>query len=343
MKKIKTLMNFLGKESTHPGGFAGESGRDAEFGLPKNDKIVYIENARIETAGEQAAGKDLLGSETRWADQSMGDILVSKGKLRGKDVERIVDYQRQKGIYFGEAAAELGLVKQADIISALCTQFGYSSGHDESSSTDMVMAKAPFSELAEEFRSIRAHLLNEWLKPAQKTLAIVSPGHKEGRSYFAANIALAFSQLGRSTLLIDADLRSPRQHEIFDVTSRVGFSALLAGRVRMEELDMLPDTVSSFPYLSVLGCGAVPPNPAELLSHDRFPAILGWLEQYFDVIIIDSPSAEYRSDVLSIASVAKSALLVARQGYSSMDEAKALMTVLSKAKVNAVGAVLNQF
>jgi chain length determinant protein tyrosine kinase EpsG len=273
----------------------------------------------------------------------MGDILVSQGKLSASDVNRIVDHQREKGLYFGEAAIELDLVKEDDILRALSSQFGYSYGHDEPSSKDMVMASAPFGDVAEEFRSIRARLLSEWLSPSQKTLAIISPGANEGRSYFAANIALAFSQLGRSTLLIDADLRSPRQHEIFAVASRVGLSTLLAGRVRLDELDMLPDKITAFPYLSVLGSGPVPPNPSELLGSDRFSLILRKLEKYFDVIVIDSPSAVYQADTTSIASVAGSALLVVRRGCSRIEDAKSLMTVVGKAKAKVVGAVLNQF
>jgi Mrp family chromosome partitioning ATPase len=118
---------------------------------------------------------------------------------------------------------------------------------------------------------------------------------------------------------------------------------LLAGRVRMDELDMLPDKVTAFQYLSILGSGPVPPNPSELLGNDRFAAILGKLQKYFDVIIIDTPSALYRSDVMSIASMAGSALLVTRRGYSKLTDAKSLMATLDKARARVVGAVLNQF
>ena len=118
---------------------------------------------------------------------------------------------------------------------------------------------------------------------------------------------------------------------------------LLAGRVRIEQLDMLPNRVSAFQYLSVLGCGAVPPNPSELLSNGRFPSILRELKKYFDVIIIDTPSGAYKSDIISIASMAGSALLVARGGRSRIDKTKSLMSILSEAKAQVVGAVLNQY
>jgi chain length determinant protein tyrosine kinase EpsG len=342
--KIKNLMDFLSKESDESRSeYQAQPNSHDDAGV-REEKVIYIENARLETAREQSEGKELLASGTQWADRSMGDILVDLGKLASEDVDRIIQYQREKGLYFGEAAVELKLVDQDDILQALSTQFGYTyDQNEEVLSKELVMAYSPFEDQAEEFRVIRSRLLSNWLKPEQKTLAIVSPEGNEGRSYVAANLALAFSQLGRPTLLIDADMRTPRQHENFNFTRRIGLSMLLAGRVRMEDLDMLPDQISSFEYLSVLGCGAVPPNPVELLSKSSFSLILRELKKYFDVIIIDTPSATYQADVISIASVAGSALMVARGGRTRIEESKNLIAVLKQSDVNVVGAVLNQF
>jgi len=279
-------------------------------------------------------------------DETLGQILVDQGKLSADDVDRIVEYQRQKGLYFGEAAKDLGLLSNDDVLRALSRQFGYSYGLGDEGEplSEMVMAGEPFGKMAEEFRSIRSKLLHNWLTSAQKVLAVVSPDSKDGRSFVAANLAQAFSQTGQSTLLIDADLRSPRQHEIFGSNSRIGLSVLLAGRVSIEELNMLPDRIPMFRHLSVLGCGAVPPNPAELLSAGRFPQILHELKKYFGVIIIDTPAASsYQSDVLSIASLAKSILLISRSGHSKVGATKALMDMLRQGGSNVVGAVLNQY
>ena len=156
----------------------------------------------------------------------MGELLVAQGKLIGADVDKILDHQREKGMYFGEAAVDLELVTQDDILRALSSQFGYTYGQgdeEEASSEEKVMANAPFGELAEEFRSIRGQLLNNWLTPNQKTLAIVSPGSKEGRSYVAANLAMAFSQTGRSTLLIDL---CPQYKAVFTIQGQSSLTPL---------------------------------------------------------------------------------------------------------------------
>lgn len=342
--KIKQLMDQLNRGPDSPDQEKDNVSSVHESRQQGDENVTYIENARLETVSEQAAGRDILVGRTQWSDQAMGEILVSSGKLSPEDVETIIRHQHEKGLYFGEAAIELQLVEEQDILQALSLQFGYTyNSSEEQLAREMVMAHAPFGEQAEEFRSIRAQLLSGWLTPRQKTLAIVSPENQEGRSYVAANLALAFSQLGRPTLLIDADLRAPHQHDIFQFTRRIGLSMLLAGRVRMEDLDALPDRISSFQSLSVLGCGAVPPNPVELLSQDRFRQILNELEKFFDVIIIDTPPATYQADVMSIASVAGSALLVARSGHTKIDKSKDLVKMLNELQVNVAGAVINQF
>ena len=253
------------------------------------------------------------------ATNKIGEILVAQGKLNDSDVVKIIEYQRKYRLYFGEAALKLKLVANDDILHALSIQFGYShSLTPVAFPKEIVTAGSPFGMVAEEFRSIRSQLLNNWLSPDQKTLMVVSPESGAGSSYVAANLAVSFSQLNRSTLLIDADMRSPRQHEIFNFPNRVGLSMLLAERVTMADLSSLPYQISGHRDFSVLGCSAIPPNPAELLSKETFKIILSELEKNYDLIILDAPSANYRADISSIASVAKNALIVVKGGQSKI-------------------------
>lgn len=347
--KIKELMDSLQKDdagSARPAHDPIVTDNESAEGSD-NEKVVYIENSRLEEDGEglnESQNQQLMATGTQWADSFMGDILVELGRINAKDVESVLEYQREKGLYFGEAAIELKLVEESDILHALSSQFGYTYNKNEHSlSKNLTMAYSPFGEQAEVFRSVRGQLINNWLTHERKTLAVTSPGSGEGRSYVAANLALAFAQQGRSTLLIDADLRSPSQDKIFNITSRVGLSMLLSGRAQMSDLDVLPSQVSSFKFLSVLGCGAVPPNPSELLGNGVLPLILRELEKYFDVIILDSPSGVYHADIIATASVTKSALIVAKSGYTRLDETKRLKQTIADAGAEVIGAVLNQF
>ena len=336
-------MDLLNKESADSTRAAEKPVEDMSESAV-DEKVIYIENARLETVSEQEERQALLNTSTQWADRIMGEILADQGKLRVEDIERVLEYQREKGLYFGEAAVELELVDKEDVLQALSSQFGYTySRNEDALSKELVMAYTPFGEQAEEFRTIRGKLVNGWLSRDEKVIAVTAPEAGDGCSYVASNLAISFSQLGHSTLLIDANLRDPRQHRIFDFKSRIGLSMLLAGRVSLEQLSAMPDKVPNFQNLSVLGCGALPPNPAELLGRGVFPLILRELKNYFDVIIIDTPPSEYQADIISIASAVDGALLVTRGGHSKVDDIKALISMLDKADAPVVGAVLNQY
>ena len=160
--KIKTLMDFL--NNSNESGHKGEGGTsDTDYRTSTTDEnVIYIENPSLETVNEQLEGKELLRGGTQWVDQSMGEILVESGKLSNVDIDRVIDHQREKGLYFGEAAVDLKLVSPDDILQALSRQFGYTYGQggDDASCQEKIMVSAPFGERAEEFRSIREQLLS---------------------------------------------------------------------------------------------------------------------------------------------------------------------------------------
>jgi receptor protein-tyrosine kinase len=158
-----------------------------------------------------------------------------------------------------------------------------------------------------------------------------------GRSYLAANLAVVFAQMGESTLLIDADLRHPRQHEIFKLDNRQGLSMLLGDRCDSDGIQ----PVSALTNLSVLAAGPVPPNPQELLNRPVFGAILESVTERFDVVLIDTPAFATAMDVSIIARNTGAALLVARKNESRLGTVSGFAGALARAGVNVVGSVLN--
>jgi len=145
--------------------------------------------------------------------------LATPGKLTPEEGERILRHARDKGLRFGDAAVALKLVSQDDIAQMLARQFDYPYlvPGQSNVSPEVVAAWSPFSQQMEALRALRSQLLMRWFtgEKDRRSLAIVSPGRGEGRSHLAANLAVKFSQMGEKTLLIDADLRSPRQHSLF--------------------------------------------------------------------------------------------------------------------------------
>ena len=198
---------------------------------------------------------DLDGQASRSSSKrSIGAILLDAGVISKDDAQRVIEYQREKRIRFGEAAIQLGLISEGDIRYALSYQYEYaylprSSG--KVTNPELVAAYMPFSHEVDELRSIRSQLKLRWFDQSQGNamLAVVGAGRAEGGSYLAANLAIVFAQMGESTLLIDADMRTPRQHVLFQLNNQLGFSSLLAGR---SDVASALHTISFLPKLQVL-------------------------------------------------------------------------------------------
>jgi protein-tyrosine kinase len=278
---------------------------------------------------------------TNAGGRSIGAILIDTGRLSTEDAERILRLQKEQGKRFGDAAIELGVLTQDDIRYALASQFDYPylPPGDNSLSHELVAAYKPFSPVVEQLRALRSQLMLRWFdgEAERKALAIISPGAGEGRSFIAANLAIVFSQLGERTLLIDADLRSPRQHELFKLGNSAGLSGLLAGRVNTDAVVRVPSLLG----LSVLPAGAVPPNPQELLGRAAFVETLYSLGRDYDVIIIDTPAATEYADAQTIAARAGAGLMLARKNQSSIPDIVELTRSLQQSGATLVGSILN--
>jgi chain length determinant protein tyrosine kinase EpsG len=276
-------------------------------------------------------------------DRRIGSILAEEGKLGGGNIEQVMALQHAEGLRFGDAALRLGLITADDLRHAIAKQYDLPHllpGH-ENTGSELVVAQEPFHPRAEEMRALRTQLLIRWSKAGvnQRVLAIVSPGAGEGRSYVAANLAVAFSQLGERTLLVDADLRTPRQHLIFNVSDRVGLSAVLSDRADRSAVAPVPE----FGPLWLLPAGARPPNPQELLSRLALGVLLHELRNEFDVILFDTPPAKLYADALAVAFRTRSAMVLARKDRTRLEDTKSVIRELSDMDARVVGTVFNDF
>lgn len=276
--------------------------------------------------------------------RSLGGILVDSGLLRIEDAERVLLLQKEQNLRFGEAAVKLGLVSQADVQYALSRQFAYAylrSGADDRKpmSEEVIAAYQPFSPRVEEIRAIRSQLMLRWFDKAdqRQVLTIVGAERGEGRSHLAANLAVVFSQLGERTLLVDADLRHPRQHELFLLENKIGLSTILSGRSREEAIVRIPDLAG----LCVLPAGPVPPNPLELLNRLNFDEFVIQVKSTFDIVIMDTPALNIGDDASMIAVRTGAALAVARSARTRAAAFAELVQSLMNSGVTVVGSVFN--
>ena len=274
---------------------------------------------------------------------TIGDILVARGHLTEADTHRIVARQRTQHEPFGVAAVALKLVTQKDLDAALSTQFSYDylPEDDTSLSREVVTAYKPFSRSSEEMRALRSQLMLRWFNndAGRSVLSIVSQRTKDGRSYIAANLAVVFAQQGQRTLLIDGDLRNPRQSELFRTPNSAGLAGILSGRVGTEVIT----PVSGLPGLSILPAGAPPPNPQELVGMPRFGELIQQAVRDHDVVLIDTPASDAYADAEIISARAGAALLVARKHKSLLRDTTILARNLQDSGVALVGSALNHY
>ena len=293
--------------------------------------------------GERSEAVPLEGTacEARH-DLRIGSILTSQGKLDGARIGQVLRLQQKRhGVRFGEAALSLGLITRDDLNMALARQFDcpYQPLNGATVHADLVAFRDALHPSVERLRELRTRLLIRWsgLSTDQRALAIVSPGRGEGRSFVAANLAVLFAQLGMSTLLIDADLRAPRQSRIFDVSDRMGLASVLSGRAGGEL------AVPAFGPLSVMPAGPIPPNPQELLLRPELASYLELANAQYDMVLVDTPPAGDSADAHSVVFCAGSAVVLARTDHTRIEDATALTRDLAETGALVLGAVLTAF
>jgi len=293
-------------------------------------------------ASQGASAPQSMPQSTPHGGKLIGAILMDEGRLSIEDTEKVLLLAERKGLRFGEAAKALKMLSEDDIQFALARQFDYfrvTPGHSTLSG-ELIAAYDPDSVAAEGLRALRSQLMLRWFGASalHQTLAIVSADRGEGRSWLAANLAIVFSQLGERTLLIDADLRNPRQHGLFGIDNSTGLSTLLTGRRAENCIQSIPQLRD----LSILPAGMLPPNPQELLSRPFFDLSLAGLRKQYDVILMDTPAASLNADAQTIAARAGCALLVTQKDASRAASIRRVLSDMRETGAQVVGSIISK-
>lgn len=276
-------------------------------------------------------------------DRHIGDLIRDARNLSAEEVEKVLRYQRERGVRFGEAAVALGLASPEDVLNALAHQFHYplASAERRDASPELVTLSQPFSVQAEAVRAVRSQIAMRWNKPdaPRQAMAIISPDSGDGKTYFAANLAVSLAQLGGRTLVVDADLRNPRQHEVFRVSNAVGLSTLLSGRAEHQVIQAVDGVAGLF----VLPCGPIPPNPLELVERPAFGLLMRELVAKFDHVVIDTAAASLGADACVVAAKCGAALVLTRKHGNKISALQDLVASLAGSSAQLLGAVVNDF
>lgn len=202
----------------------------------------------------------------------------------------------------------------------------------------LITISNPRSPIAEAYRTLRTNLEFSNLDKSLRALVVTSASSEEGKSTTLANLAVTIAQSGKRVILVDADLRRPTQHQIFDLKNNAGLTDI----VRDESLLANPPLQeTSVPNLHVLTSGQTPPNPAEILGSKRMSEIIAALLERADMVLLDAPPLLAVTDAAVLSSKVDGVLLVVSAGKTKRENARKAQAQLEKINARVIGAVLN--
>ncbi len=201
----------------------------------------------------------------------------------------------------------------------------------------VVVREQQMVPVLEAYQALQSNMKFSYFDRPLKTIAVTSAVASEGKSTVAANLALTFAQLGHVVLLIDANMREPVQHHVWNISQMKGLSDFVAGQISMKDA-----IVQKEPNLHVLPAGSVPPNPLAILESKPMLSLLEVCKRSYDYIIIDTPALLGLADTLTVGRLSDGLLVVTKPGMANVDRLKATKSMLKQSHQQVLGLVANQ-
>ncbi len=195
----------------------------------------------------------------------------------------------------------------------------------------------PRLAIADDYRTVRTSILLSYAESPPKVIALTSSLPVEGKSSTVANLAVAFAQLDKNVLLIDADIRKPRLHRIFKMGNMGGLSGFLAGKVELKEAIQR----TSIKNIWLLPSGPVPPNPSELLNSPRMKEMLEEVGKAFDMVLLDTAPVLVTIDAVIVSTLVDGTVLVLKAGEITRKPLMSAVDELKRANAKIMGVIFN--
>lgn len=202
----------------------------------------------------------------------------------------------------------------------------------------LISLSNPKSRAAEAFRTLRTNIQFSSVDKELKTIVVTSAQPSEGKSTIMVNLAVTFAQSGKKVILIDCDFRKPTVHKKFEISNIDGITSVLTQSKTLEECIRKTE----FQNFSILTCGPIPPNPAELLSSNRMKNILRDLKSDFDVIFIDTPPVLAVTDAQILSAITDGVVFVTAYGQTEKYAITKAKELINKVGGKFIGVVLNK-
>jgi capsular exopolysaccharide synthesis family protein len=203
--------------------------------------------------------------------------------------------------------------------------------------SDLYTHNNPRSTVAEAVRSLRAILEMSPSGSAPRRILVTSSVAREGKTSTTLRLGVAYAQMGRKVVVIDADLRRPRLHKVFGEDNAIGLTSYLMGAASSQEIS----TPTPVPNLRVIFSGSSTDTPAELLASEKMPLLLDELQEQFDVVIVDTPPSVALSDAVTLSRYVDGILLVVKEQSVSRAVVKQTIETFKQVDAKILGVVLN--
>ncbi len=202
---------------------------------------------------------------------------------------------------------------------------------------ELIASREPQSIQAESYRSIRTTLLVSSPPGKIKSILFTSPLAREGKSATISNLGITLAQAGKRVVIVDSDLRKPKQNKIFDISRGTGLTHFLSSNIdRVEVVKPTP-----FPNLFIVGSGPIPASPIELLTSERMDDLVAFLKRSFDYVLFDAPPILVVSDAIAMGPMIDGVILVARGGQTPLQAMKQAKQKLDAHRLKCLGVILN--
>ena len=208
-------------------------------------------------------------------------------------------------------------------------------GFNKSDPKKILCQNSPFA-VKEAYNAIRTNLLFTQQGEKCPIFVVTSPTANNGKTINSINLAVSFAQMGKRTLLIDADMRNPTIHRMFSISVKNGLSEILAGLT-----DNISVSKTDVENLSVLTAGKIPPNPAELLSSARMDKLLEFVKEHYDCVFIDTPPINLVTDSTIFAQKVTGYIVIVKTDTTNTHDVKTTVTNIEQIDGNILGFILN--
>lgn len=209
---------------------------------------------------------------------------------------------------------------------------------------ELITFVSPKTQISEVFRTLRTNIQFMNVDGKLKSLLVTSTAPGEGKSWVSANLAITFAQAGKRVLIVDADMRKGRQHELFELKNTKGLSNYLIMATKESSIETIGDYIQGtlVDNLYVMTSGMVPPNPSELLTSQKMIDLIKYLEKIFDIVIFDGTPSTIVTDAIILSKFVNTTLIVAGHKITKTDDLNQLKRNIINVGGNIAGVVLNK-